>query len=179
MTESNSATLPDPYRVKAGDTLTAIAKRSGRSMADLMRFNKIANPNKLSVGQTLYLSEHTAFGVSVLFLDALRHPVESLPYRLVFDGKQVAGTTGKSGSAPRQTTQSAQSTFSVWIQNIERQWQQVTQTFSGHGHKLITAVSSDLVVQGQTDPHPAGAPANPASPPAEPKRFADVGVVRV
>ena len=48
MTESNSATLPDPYRVKSGDTLTAIAKRSGRSMADLMRFNKITNPNKLT-----------------------------------------------------------------------------------------------------------------------------------
>ena len=90
--------LSDPYRVRTGDTLTGIAKRSGRTLAELKRFNNLADANRLKVGQTLYLSEATAFGISVLFLDSLRHPIANLPYRLHFDGRTLQGLTDETGA---------------------------------------------------------------------------------
>ena len=69
--------LTDPYYVRKGDTLGAIAKRSGKSLQDLMRWNGIKNANQLQVGTSLNLSEESAFGVSILFLDALRSPIET------------------------------------------------------------------------------------------------------
>lgn len=41
------------YMVKAGDTLGAIAKRYGVTVADIQRRNNIANPNKIFTGQLL------------------------------------------------------------------------------------------------------------------------------
>jgi len=169
MSEVDTA-LADPYRVQRGDTLTKIAKRSGHSLQDLLRWNGIRNPNQLHEGQVLYLSEASAFGVSVLFLDALRHPIENLAYRLRYDGKTVSGSTGSNGTAPRKITKSAQSEFEVWVRNAQAQWQQLTNTVSGHGHKLITLVSPSVVVKGQTERLPTGVPAMPVAPPkpAEP-----------
>lgn len=152
-------TLPDPYVVRKGDTLSRIARRSGRSLADIQRWNGIKDPNKLAVGQTLHLSERSAFGVSALFLDALRHPVANLPFMLKFDDQTVIGRTGGTGLTARQVTRSAQSEVEVWVQNIEGMWQQVSRTTSEYGHKLITLVSGAVVVPGRTEPLPPGAPA--------------------
>lgn len=159
-------TLPDPYVVRKGDTLSRIARRSGRSMADIQRWNGIKDPNKLAVGQTLYLSERSAFGVSALFLDALRQPIANLPFMLKFDGQAVSGRTGATGMTARQVTRSADSQVEVWVQNVEGLWQQVSRTTSDYGHKLLTLVSGAVVVRGRTEPLPAGAPARPAQPPA-------------
>lgn len=43
------------YTVRPGDTLSAIARRLGISLADLIRFNKgiISNPNRINVGQRI------------------------------------------------------------------------------------------------------------------------------
>ena len=38
-----------PYRVKPGDTLDAIAKKYNVTVADLMRWNNIQNPNIIAV----------------------------------------------------------------------------------------------------------------------------------
>jgi LysM repeat protein len=160
----NNNSISDPYVVKAGDTLSAIAKRSGRNVGDLKRFNQLSNPNRLDVGQTLYLSEQTAFGITTLFLDALRYPIENLRYQLRFDGKTVQGITDATGKTLRQITNDAKSTIEVWICNLEGQWQQVGQTVSGYGHKLLTAVSPYLVVPGTTERHPSGAPLKPEVP---------------
>jgi len=43
----------EDYEVKKGDTLSAIAKRTGRSVEAITRENKIANPNKIGVGQKI------------------------------------------------------------------------------------------------------------------------------
>ena len=45
----------DFYTVKPGDTLSKIAKQSGRSINDLIKVNKLTNPDKLQVGQRLSL----------------------------------------------------------------------------------------------------------------------------
>ncbi len=160
---SNPAhTISDPYHVQVGDTLTGIAKRSGRTLADLKRFNNLADANRLKPGQTLYLSEESAFGISVLFLDLLRHPIANLPYRLRFDDKMLQGMTDETGAILNKVTQSARSQVEVWVKTKENQWQQIVSTTSGYGHKFITAVSNFLVVNGQTEKLPAGAPPRPA-----------------
>jgi len=43
------------YEVQAGDTLSAIAKRSGKSVAEIVEQNKITNPDMITVGQKLIL----------------------------------------------------------------------------------------------------------------------------
>lgn len=170
MTEQQGAAIPDPYRVKRGDMLSRIAARAGKSVQDLQRLNGIKDPNKLEVGRTLYLSEATAFGVSVSFLDALRQPIANLPFRLGFDGKVVTGKTTASGLIPQQVTQSAKTQVDVWVQNAHAEWQRVTSAASGYGHKLLTLVSDALVVKAQTEPHPTDAPARVDKPLPKPEQ---------
>ncbi len=43
------------YKVKSGDSLSVIAKRFNVSRADLMKLNKISDPNKVRIGQKLTL----------------------------------------------------------------------------------------------------------------------------
>ncbi|MFY7913935.1 MAG: N-acetylmuramidase domain-containing protein, partial [Rubrivivax sp.] len=140
----------DPYVVRRGDTLSDLAKRSGRSVKDLQRLNGIENPNVLAVGQTLYLSEATAFGVRALFLDALRHPISNLNYRLRFDGREVLGRTADDGLTLHQVTQSAATQVEVWIQEVSGLWRRLARAASGFGDRLLTLVSPFVVVPGQT-----------------------------
>ncbi|WP_374593161.1 N-acetylmuramidase domain-containing protein [Aquabacterium sp.] len=142
--------LQDPYCVQRGDTLSKIATRSGRSVAELKRFNSIRNANQLEVGQTLFLSDHTAFGASILFLDALRHPIQNLRYRIEFDGRERRGSTGTDGLIPKFVTENAQSQIKVWIHDIDGAWHQVAHVTSDYGHKLVTLTSNAVVVAGQT-----------------------------
>jgi LysM repeat protein len=165
--------IADPYLIKKGDTLSAIAKRCGHSVAELKHFNHVSNPNQLEVGQTLYLSEKSALGVSVLFLDPLRHPIENLPYQLRYDGKVVNKTTNHTGATARQITRNAQSSFEVWIHNSDQQWQQIANTVSGYGHKLITLVSNSIVIKGKTELHPHNAPLTPETTHKPPVRAQD------
>lgn len=46
---------PSTHTVKSGENLTAIAKRHGTTVANLVRLNGIRNPNVISVGQKLKL----------------------------------------------------------------------------------------------------------------------------
>lgn len=162
----STVNIPDPYRVRPNDTLSAIARRAGLSVASLQRFNGIANPHKIEVGRVLYLSEASAFGISVSFLDALRHPVANLPFRLHVDGRTVTGKTDGSGLIPQQITKDARSNVEIWIRDALGTWQRVHNTVSGHGHKLITLVSDAIVVKTQTEAHPTGASALPDKPKA-------------
>ena len=52
-TEQMKQALPVSYTVKAGDTLGAIAKRYGVTVADIQKRNNIVNPNKIFPGQLL------------------------------------------------------------------------------------------------------------------------------
>jgi LysM repeat protein len=46
------------YRIRQGDTLSAIAARFKTSVSDLARTNKIANPNLIFAGKTLRIPGH-------------------------------------------------------------------------------------------------------------------------
>lgn len=149
------------YLVKSGDTLTKIAAVSGKAVKDLMRWNGLSNPDRLAAGQTLYLSERSAFGVSVLFLDALRSPIENLPYRIRFDGKSETGTTPSNGLGVQVVTRDAKSTVDVLVRDLEGNWRVVCQTASDYGHKLLTLVSGAIVIKGDTEKHPSAASTKP------------------
>lgn len=47
--------MPDTIRVKSGDTLSAIAKRHGTTVAALVRENGIKDANRIKAGQTIVL----------------------------------------------------------------------------------------------------------------------------
>jgi LysM repeat protein len=54
-TSAEPATSGATYRVKSGDTLSAIAARFGTTTRVLVRLNDIADPSKLRIGQVLKL----------------------------------------------------------------------------------------------------------------------------
>ncbi len=45
------------YTVQSGDTLSIIAKKTGAKMQDIINANKIADPTKIRVGQTLFIPQ--------------------------------------------------------------------------------------------------------------------------
>jgi len=45
------------YSVRSGDTLSALAKKFGTSVSDIAKANKIANPNRINVGQKLVIPD--------------------------------------------------------------------------------------------------------------------------
>lgn len=51
---------PSTYAVKKGDTLTSISKKFKVSVTNLVDWNKVKDPNKLSVGQVLKLKKPAA-----------------------------------------------------------------------------------------------------------------------
>ncbi|MBI5380334.1 MAG: LysM peptidoglycan-binding domain-containing protein [Opitutae bacterium] len=48
------------YTVQKGDTLAGIAKKTGAKMQDILNANKIADPTKIQVGQTLFIPTSVA-----------------------------------------------------------------------------------------------------------------------
>lgn len=47
---------PGYYRVQSGDTLSSIARRHNASVSQLMRWNGLSNPNRISQGQLLRIA---------------------------------------------------------------------------------------------------------------------------
>lgn len=45
------------YTVQAGDTLAVIAKKNGAKVQDIINANKLSDPSKIRVGQTLFIPQ--------------------------------------------------------------------------------------------------------------------------
>ena len=52
---SNKSTSAQTYKVQSGDTLSGIAVKFGTTVTNLSNLNGISNPNKINVGQLLYV----------------------------------------------------------------------------------------------------------------------------
>ena len=61
---SAAALAADPVVVKPGDTLTSLARRHDVSVADLVAWNAIADPNRIYVGQRLVITSTAAPAVA-------------------------------------------------------------------------------------------------------------------
>ena len=61
---ASTAVGPGQYRVQQGDTLTAIARKHGRSVSELMRWNSLANANRIEKGQVLRVAPAGATGTA-------------------------------------------------------------------------------------------------------------------
>src|SRR5262249_42111561 len=54
-----TTTLPAFYIVKAGESLTSIAKKFGISVSELVAFNQLSDPNHIEEGQRLKIPSPT------------------------------------------------------------------------------------------------------------------------
>lgn len=149
------------YVVKSGDTLNRIARANGKTVPELVRLNDIKNPNRLEVGQKLYLSEKKSLSAQALFLDALRHPIENLKYTLSFDGKVVSGVSGSNGLTMEIVTRQANSQIEIFVQDVYGEWQRLGSVVSGYGKKLVALASPTISFKDKLEPHPPGAPILP------------------
>lgn len=79
------------YVIKPGDTLNKIARANGVDEATLLRLNKLVNPNRLIVGQTLRLSEGSEPAAPVVRPAASSKP-EARPLDASSSGSQMSET---------------------------------------------------------------------------------------
>lgn len=152
------------YAVKSGDTLSSIAKKTGIPLDRLIKLNGIKSPDKITVGQPIYLNEQAAFSCQVLFLDALRYPIEKLCYQIKVDGKNHTGKTSDNGLSLELITRNALSQLEILIKDAYGQWQRLGTVPSDYGKKIVTVVSPYITFKDKTEPHPEGAPTGPQSP---------------
>ena len=59
-----TTTLPAFYIVKAGESLTSIAKKFGISVTELVAFNQLSDPNHIEEGQRLKIPAPTTTTVA-------------------------------------------------------------------------------------------------------------------
>jgi lipoprotein NlpD len=81
---SNAVAQPAPgargsYRVASGDTLYSIAFRFGVDHRQLAQWNRIENPNRIFVGQTLRLSPQSAASPAPRRAEAVATPLPAPP----------------------------------------------------------------------------------------------------
>lgn len=87
-----AAVAAPTYAVASGDTLSAIARRNGTTVQELVRVNAIKDPNKLRVGQKLRLP---APRPTVRSVPAAKPPVRAAPA-----GRPQAGPVARAGVRP-------------------------------------------------------------------------------
>jgi lipoprotein NlpD len=95
---SGSTAVARTYVIKPGDTLNKIARANGIDEATLLRLNKLVNPNRLIVGQTLRLSEGTEAAAAAPRPGTMSKP-EARPLDATASSPQVSETTAPAADA--------------------------------------------------------------------------------
>ncbi len=100
---ANSADANGNYTVVAGDTLNAIASRTGKSVSDLASLNGISNINVLMVGQVLHTTGTASQATSVASQasQASQAPAsQASQASQTSQASQAASTTSQASQAP-------------------------------------------------------------------------------
>lgn len=135
---------PISYTVQPGDTLGRIAAHFGKSVVELVEINHISNPNRIEIGQVIYLDKHYANSVQVMLMDVLRQPIDGLKTLIKFDGKTAENTTDTSGLIPLISTASITSKLEIFVQDSRKEWTKVAEAISGLGQQWIKLISPAL-----------------------------------
>ena len=166
---------PISYTVQPRDTMGRIAAHFGKSVAELVEINHITNPNRLEVGQVIYLNKHYANSVQVMLMDVLRQPIDGLKTLIKFDGKTVEHISDASGLIPLISTASISSKLEIFVQDRRKEWTKVADAVSGLGQQWLKLISPALKFDLPLRNHDSEAaeqalkPANDKKNPAEGK----------
>ena len=95
---SASAGVARTYVIKPGDTLNKIARANGVDEPTLLRLNKLVNPNRLIVGQTLRLSEGSEPAAGTTRPSVTSKP-EARPLDASNSGSQLSETVSPAADA--------------------------------------------------------------------------------
>ncbi len=175
--------MPDPtkfYTVKAGDTLSEIARRYGTTVQQLQTINGIKDPDRIGLGQLIALKAEAVCKVDVLLLDRERNPIKNAKMRLNYSGKSEILSTTNDGRLPTILTDSPEDLVKISIARLNGTWKKITEITSGWGNKLVTLASPKTKFAGKTMPHPKDpdgmpivdpkrADKNPVTPPEYPE----------
>ena len=161
------------YTVQPYDTLGRIATRAGKSVAELVEINHIANPNRLEVGQVIYFDKRYANSVQVMLMDVLRQPIDGLKTLLKFDGKTVEHVSDPSGLLPLISTEHITSKVEVFVQDSRKEWTKVAETMSGLGQQWLKLISPALKFDLPLLPHDAKAAETKLIPASDKKKPSD------
>jgi LysM repeat protein len=82
------------YMIQPGDRLAAIAKMVDRSVDDLVRWNRISNPDRIEVGATLVVREQCAPNDTLISVVPVEAPTSSSTVA------KAVPPSGKTGSGP-------------------------------------------------------------------------------
>lgn len=140
--------------VAKGDSLSKISKLTGVSIAELKTLNKLPDPNKLEIGQKIYLKKENVLGFRALILDKDRNPIKELAYQFEFAGRLIKGITGPDGLTKKIMTKTAEDQVRILLQRLDASFKEVAIVASGYGNKLVTLVSPSVKVEAKTEPHP-------------------------
>jgi len=99
---SENAGKPGYYTVQKGDTLTRIGLDHGQGWRDLARWNNLANPDLIEVGQVVRVSPP---GGAVETAGVVVRPISSAPSSSGSVTQPGAPTTGNTASSPTPPTQ--------------------------------------------------------------------------
>ncbi|MFD0739828.1 N-acetylmuramidase domain-containing protein [Lysobacter koreensis] len=158
------------YRVRAGDSLSRIAKRNNTTVTQLAKINGIKDVNRIGAGQLLALKPESVLRVDVQLLDRDRNPLPNAKVRLEHNGRILDRASGKDGRVPGVTTQQPDDVVKVWIQRADQTWKLMAQTTSDWGNKLVTLVSPKIRIEAKTYPHPQDGQGRPVAESKKPQR---------
>lgn len=158
--------MSDIYTVAKGDNLNEISKNNHISIKDLQKINDIPDPNKLHIGQRIYLKKELVLNLQFLLQDAQRSPIPGLAYQLHFNSNIISGATGSNGLTEKIMTESLGDKVTVFVERLDKSLKVVATVVSGKRSKIVTITTERLKLDAKTEPHPAmpGQQPNPKEP---------------
>lgn len=152
------------YSVQSGDSLGLIAKRHNVSKSELMALNKLADPNKIRIGQKLIIPKHAHTVIALTPKAAAAKPKEKKtesPPTLATDMGEYVVQTGDSLSK-------ISAKLKVKISAL-REVNKLVNDKLKVGQKLIIPRATKVEGAPETAPAPAASEAPVSSSPAKPE----------
>jgi LysM repeat protein len=171
MSSNPMTDAPEVYVVQPNDTLGGIARTYGTTTHVLARMNRLQNPDRLTVGQRLVVSERKVCAVVPLFIDRDRNPIKGLRYRIESRlASAFEGVSQLNGLGERFITKAEGDVVRILVRKLDGTWKLIHETQASIGEKLVTLKSGKIRLPLRMEPHPQTSDGLPVSdPPSAPK----------